>query len=289
MTSHPIFGKYNSSLVKQATQSYIEIKPNIVLDMICPDCNHDYETCISHNIKTRKDIPNSAITYQLNNYGFRSDDFSIENSKDGFLFSGCSYTYGIGIPYSLTWAYQFNSRHNTKFQNLSIGANNIQITISNIFEYIKIFGKPKGIFLLLPPYVRNTTFSHNYNYSIEEEPGVYINTLSESITDININRLNMYTQITALETYCKEANIPLIWGCWEMNTAKDIRETCQDLFSNYIDVSLDTLNLEEMAKAPKELKDNQYWFKSRDPFHFGGNIHYIIANRFMDEWNRKYA
>ena len=289
MQNHPIFGKYNGSIIRQSTQSYQNIEPFSKFEILCPDCDHKNPTCVSHNQKTKKDIPDKLISYELNNYGLRSDNFSKELSKNNFLFSGCSNTSGTGLPYKSTWAYQLNEMFNKEnFFNVAINANNIQMSISNVFEYIKEFGNPLGIFILLPPYSRSTVFQYDINYFLDSENGKYITTL----TDLKLNkdeyRLSLYTQITSLELYCNNLQIPLIWGSWDHKTSEDINEFSH-LFSNYLDMGPNHVDFDFIGKAPKELKNNKYWYRARDLFHFGAGIHYSLANRFKEEWDKKYA
>lgn len=257
--------------------------------MMCPDCNHDYPTCISHNKTTRKRIPDPDLVYKLNNYGFRSDDFSIENTKNNFLFSGCSHTFGTGVPYSMTWAYYFNNFFKKdKLLNLGVGANNVQISISNVFEYIKKFGNPAGIFILLPDYKRTASFNYNIDYHLKENSGRYIQTLGDIGLTIDQQRLNLYTYMNSLEMYCKTSGIPLIWGSWDYFTSMDINEY-SFAFENYVDASPDNLNFNVLSDVKKELLESPYWHKSRDPFHFGGKIHYMIAHRFKEKWDELYG
>jgi hypothetical protein len=289
MKNHPIFGKYNGSILRQGTQSYQDIKPFSKFEMLCSDCNHENPVCGGHYDLTNKNIPDKLISYDLNNYGLRCDDFSKELSGNNFLFSGCSHTSGVGIPYELTWAYQLNKMFNKEnFFNVAIGANNIQMSISNVFEYIKEFGNPSGIFILLPDYSRSTMFRYDTNYFEEFEEGTYIRTMGHFPLTIDYYRLNLYTQITSLELYCNNLQIPLIWGSWDNETSEDINKF-SDLFSNYLDMGPTNVDFNIIGNAPKELKKNKYWHKSRDLIHFGGGIHYWMANRFKQEWDKKYA
>jgi hypothetical protein len=289
MVENIVFGSGNTNFVRQTTQCYQDMSPHTEHIMICPDCNHDYETCVDHNSETRKNIPDLSLTYKLNNYGFRSDDFSIEEAKNNFLFSGCSYTQGTGVPYSMTWAYQFNTLLNKeKLFNIGVSSNNIQISVSNVFEYIKKFGNPSGIFLLLPQQHRSTSFLHGVDYYLKDNHGKYIQTLGDIGLGIDRQRLNLYTQMTSLEVYCRNAKIPLIWGSWDEETSDDIN-MYKSMFTNYYDMSPKVLDFNLLSNAPKELSDNKYWNKARDAFHFGGKIHYLIAQRFKERWDELYG
>ena len=85
----------------------------------------DYEITYENNLKNHREQLekynwiDKQFTYKFNSHGFRSEEFSNDNS---IMFFGCSNTVGIGLPVEDTWAYMVAQRLNLKCFNLGIGA-----------------------------------------------------------------------------------------------------------------------------------------------------------------------
>ena len=50
-----------------------------------------------------KEFSPDSISYEFNNFGYRSDEFDETGSTPALMFIGCSYTLGIGIPWGSLW------------------------------------------------------------------------------------------------------------------------------------------------------------------------------------------
>jgi len=282
---HRVYGDNFNIFVNQGEPVFMDLQPNMEYDFFCPDCNHTNEECVEkRSVEIFKSL---SITYKLNNHKFRCDDFSKEFTTDNFLFSGCSYTFGLAIPYEMTWGHQLNSMLGmNKFFNVAFPANNQLITIANIFEYIKAYGRPKGIFMLLPDYFRRSTFYYREN----GKDGKYLHTMGEwSHSKINEYKLDLYTNILMLEEYCNSLSIPLIWGVWLGKTNEDIKKDIVPYCSNYIDISFNSFDFNEMDEYARGVTKNYFWEKARDNKHLGGKYHNWWAHQFKKEWDRKYA
>ena len=265
-----------------------KVLPGQTTDFWCGDCHHDDDYCGQTNSKTRHLVPNPLISYTTNSLGFRSDEFDKDLTNDNFVFSGCSFTFGTGIPIEMIWGKQLNDMlGGDKFFNLGVNANCIYTSIYNVFEYIWTFGKPKGVFILLPNYERFIHFSNAINHHREQKFGMYMLANGHQALDFDISRFLLFTQIRSLEEYCKAIGVPLFWGSWSSYVNQDINVRMVNLVENYVDLGPEEFDFDWIDKAPKELKKNKYWKNSRDEHHMGGKYHYQWAKIFKDAWDEK--
>jgi hypothetical protein len=263
------------------------VKNNSVYDGVCPDCNH-YGTCAIAR-KNHK-YPDPLISYKINNYGYRSDDIDKESAPNNFLFSGCSNTFGIGIPYESIWAYQINEElSGEKFINLGINSGSHKTIVFDIFSYIRKFGKPKGVFVLFPNMERHIGFT----YQKEIFVSVYRNPKGredmQKCLDVipeDVNIFDFYHTVMMLEDYLEELKVPLVWSTWDEDLNKKILST--QGFRNHVDLN----NFEMFAKAESMKKiekfNNDYWTIARDLEHFGVKTHVYFAKLLISAWRDKY-
>ena len=231
------------------------------------------------------------ISYRINNYGYRSDDIRKESSESNFLYSGCSNTFGIGVPVESIWAYQLNSFLNgEKFINLGINSGSYKTIVYDVFNYIRNFGKPKGVFLLFPNIERQINFIEDKEKNVTMLVKVYRNSpqeekIKEVITE-KTNLFEFYNTVKMLEDYLYELGIPLVWTTWDPGLDKKISKNKG--FKNH--VTLDNFNVYhkiKSSKKPEEL-DNDYWDVARDNSHLGLKYHLFYASIMYDEWKNKY-
>ena len=75
-------------------------------------------------------------TYSINSKGFRSKEF--EPNTD-IIFSGCSFTFGVGIPEDAIWGVQVANNLKMSYSNLSIPGDSVMGIINNIYQYFKTY------------------------------------------------------------------------------------------------------------------------------------------------------
>lgn len=264
------------------------LKNNNIYDMACPDCNHLKDTCQFYTKKKNKKYPDKLIYYKINNYGYRCDNFNSNDAINNYLFSGCSFTFGTGIPYNGTWAYQLNNYLNgSKFFNLAVSGGSTKTIIYQIYEYINRFGKPKGIFLLFPGIDRYNQF----DIDNKNEFNSYISTtLYKGLDKEPNNIMNFYfflydfiNLIKILETYCKQLNIQLLWSTWHPHLHKSIIKLKS--INNYVNILDSEEILYDISKKdfniPSEL-NNEYWEDARDQ-HPSVKIQYFYYQVFKNK------
>jgi len=89
-----------------------------------------------------------AITYQINNEGFRCDEF-VEN-EPCMVVLGCSYTVGIGLPLKDIWATKVGAALGLRVCNLAWGGSGID-TCFRLARYWIPRLKPRVVCMLAPP------------------------------------------------------------------------------------------------------------------------------------------
>jgi uncharacterized protein YqgQ len=92
-----------------------------------------------------------------NDYGYRSPAFS--NNVD-YLFSGCSVTYGVGLPIEYVWHEQLIKSLGGTYASVAMHGDSVVGQILKIFAYIKQFGHPKNIVALFPDFNRFLVFNN---------------------------------------------------------------------------------------------------------------------------------
>ena len=74
----------------------------------------------------------------LNSYGYRSDEFSTDEASENYLFTGCSFTWGAGLPEGKSWSHIVSKRLNgSKHFSLAMSGQSVSAIVTNI--YISIF------------------------------------------------------------------------------------------------------------------------------------------------------
>lgn len=171
--------------------------------------------------------------YVLNSHGARSVEF-FRNPE--LLIAGCSQTFGIGIPEEVTWGSLLAKELNLNYVNIAHQGASVSAIVSNIFSYIRNYGRPEKIVVLLPDLYRFTAVSVK---GVASQSGQEVRNFV--VEDINIDgsqanstkpkyskrehiweeilpkELPLYSsmnQLHMLLQYCRDADIPLVWGTW---------------------------------------------------------------------------
>ena len=170
------------------------------------------------------------------------------------MFAGCSVTWGTGLPIEDTWSYKlykdFASHEELSgYFNLSYpGAASTEI-IHNIMKYIKRYGKPDKIFLMLPEIMRGVHF---------EKSAAIMHTIQ--VYDL-------------FESYCDATNIELLSFTWDL----------EDISGGYIQTANDfmgdrfktfhRIDYNKFAKSMYDFAmksgDKSMLFNAADGQHFG--------------------
>jgi len=185
-----------------------------------------------------------AISYNINNQGFRSD-FDYNNNDECNVYIGCSYTFGDSLPYESVWTTIVNNAlSDYKLYNFGVlGAT--AVTCYRVFSsYINEI-KAKRVFMLSPATNRKEMFYRGrwQTFRLGDNPfSSHAETLN-TIFSYEVCLLEKTMAVDAIRGLCLQKNIPF----YEIN-AED-----------------------------KDTGDAT----ARDLLHFGKDTHKEIANTFI--------
>lgn len=246
---------------------------------------------LTHGERTmQKLLVDERVFYNLNNYAHRSEDFVfLDQTKNNMLFSGCSSTFGIGLPEKYIWTKQLYHdlpiKNKGSFQSLGSPGASAERIISNIFKYCNKFGNPKYIFIAFQDYTREIRYvesegrftNHiNVNYEtlsldIEEGYDVYL-----------IFKFQLLYRM--LEAYCNSNNIILISTSWDTPTANILSKIFPKSFIN-LDIDLNKY-IENFNIDAIDILDRDFLSVGRDGHHPGIIEQKMMADLFIQNFKQ---
>ncbi len=179
-------------------------------------------------------------TYEINHLGLRGE---IDENSD-ILASGCSITFGLGVPEAGRWTNFLSKKINQSVTNLGNPGASVETICNNIIQYSLNTKMPKQIFCLFPDFFRSMVVVDKEFYKSKVDRGsigtqdyleyIYCNPKIvkdrrsafmevEDATYIEDSRsphqliLDCINSIYILESFCLSNNIQLHWTTW--NTA----------------------------------------------------------------------
>lgn len=269
----------NSSILNKLETSLLEFMPNTSYDFTPSEKSHG----------TKEHI---KVTYKMNNYGHRSDDFVLLDQKiDNYLFVGCSTTFGEGLPIEYSWGYMCyeylkkECNYLGNFFNLSFPGAGIKKISENIMRYSEMFGSPSHIFILLPDYARYIRYDKDKN-SFEPSMNFDYDTDSfEQNCDPYVLFYDYLSEYRKLSMFCQLKNIKLIAASWE--------DCVSELFTRidnidnffYLDYKNDMNKfIQEKYEEIENIKDKKFLYMARDNRHPGIVNHKFVAENFINKF-----
>ena len=175
-------------------------------------------------------------TYVVNSNGFRgAEEF---NSQVDFIATGCSQTFGLGVPQEATWGATLADKLNMSHATIALSGWSVQEMVDSIMFHIHKHGKPKVIAALLPDFGRTIMLEKSDAFVSEApepiwgEVGIHVKGFHYH-GDSELPRISkrphcnhdvlppeFYTHIAAQSwahfiEYCRVADIQLIWTSWD--------------------------------------------------------------------------
>jgi hypothetical protein len=236
--------------------------------------------------------------YEINRFGFRGE---IDQSSD-ILASGCSITFGLGVPESGRWTNFLSNKINKSVTNLGSPGASVESICNNIIQYSLMNKMPKEIFCLFPDFFRSMVVVDKEFYRSKVSRGsvgksedlsliycnpdieIYKESLFMDIKDqkyIEDYRsphqliLDSVNSIYILESFCLINNIKLHWTTWDLPSSLIMQE-----LSNLKDFKLKNFRSFFTANNMKRIgsfvydncksyhdsdfKDNLCWHKGSD-------------------------
>lgn len=167
------------------------------------------------------------ITYNINNDGFRMDkDFKDVNLDNYFLSIGCSFAFGIGMPYEELYTNLIAKQTKIDPVLLANGGHGMDTFFHNFFAWVENFPNklPKFVILAHTSIDRKTFYTMNGNISIQTSQVMqksrkrsfmeYLNYEIKELIDYKLKHI-------AIKKYCQSVNIPLIeFSCFPDSAEK---------------------------------------------------------------------
>jgi len=196
-----------------------------------------------------------AITYKLNNYGYRADEF---DDQPCVVALGCSYTVGIGLPDQTTWARQVATKMGLKCANLAWGGYSTD-TCYRIAEYWIPRLNVKYVCMLAPPRSR---------VELLLDPAINMQLPVEIFLPQGTGDMFDYNDLFLKHWFLNEENA-------KINQRKNIR-AIQNLCTE-LNIPCTVYTADEyMSQSREEIG------YARDYMHGGPKIHNILTEKFLD-------
>lgn len=229
-----------------------------------------------------KVIDGPEIIYNLNKQGFRSQDFDNFNTeKPSILFGGDSFTFGDSLPKECCYPDMVYHKLNKEYDIYNIGYNgsSIQQVVKNTMAFIRKYGNPSFIFLLMPIANRSIFFDndkkifHTAFHSIEwvyENENLSLKERKRFFNGFNLeeNILKSIDLIYMLEEICEHRNIKLIWSTYSEES--ELYEKCN--FKNFISIN------EKIDNSKLNFNGLDYWEIAKDNNHPGSRYHDSLSD-----------
>lgn len=175
------------------------------LDFVTNDNFNQYR----ENLKTQpvnwfyRDKP---IQYSYNSLGFRCIDHTF--LQDNYiLFTGCSFTEGLGLHYENCYPYLVAKNLNKTFYNLAIGGSGIDFLKSNLIMFLSLMKqKLPDIVVIQWPNNFRTFLLEKDSIAFINSHGDYKNLLQEYINNDKLYYTNLHHKLCIFE-FLKNLNI----------------------------------------------------------------------------------
>lgn len=248
---------------------------------------HAYDTSYNYLEVTSKG-PNlytrdcTEISYKFNNDGFRSDNFD-EHSDLPILFTGCSYTEGVGLPLDKVWAKRLIDKIKLKtnkqipFWNLALAGTGLDAIANGLYWHsLKFKKKLEYIVILFPPFARREycydtndikTWFHPNSPGLDADSKI----VDALFMDIEFIKYQSIKNLMLIDSIAKSLNAKVVYSMWDfLGTA--MAEEVKVIQQNFPDF--------EYVKYP-DLQYDIDW--ARDSTHPGPTMHEKISEAFWEE------
>ena len=186
-------------------------------------------------------------TYEINSLGFRG---KVDENAE-VLVSGCSITWGIGVPEDGRWTNFLSKKLNKSVMSIANPGGSIETICNQIIQYCMNNTMPKEIFCLMPDFFRNMVVVDKefYKSKVKRDhvektehlqlifcnPRVFPSKDSvfmeitdkkyiEDYTSPHQLILDSINHLYVLESFCLVNNIKLYWTTWDTASSLIMRQ-----------------------------------------------------------------
>lgn len=245
-----------------------------------------------------KIFDDGSIIYEYNNEWFRSDDFTnVHNKKNHILFAGCSETEGIAGNLDTVWTKMLHESLKKKydidgFYSIARAGFGWQKIITNFMIYIKKYGIPTHLFVLMP------NLDRQFDWDLDKKTWIYTQKfpvfagqpVEEKYKDrvaTPKEHMKMLIDFTIswnlFEQYCKSIGTELVWSTWDFVEANNL--SMFDQHESFMGVDGKDLHEYVLEKRP-DGKINKDDLHRRDG-HSGVLFHMFWKEKFEEEIERR--
>lgn len=120
----------------------------------------DYNMSIPENREILENCGHSktSIEYSINEWGFRTKNFTTGQHLDSAIALGCSCTFGLGLPEKDTWPYKLSQLMDMEVYNLGVCGMGYETNFRTL-EYWLPRLRSKYVFMLVNPGIRREYFN----------------------------------------------------------------------------------------------------------------------------------
>ena len=221
-----------------------------------------------------------TVEYLYNDEYFRCDNFTKEHKDTHVLFAGCSETEGVGGNLNACWAYMTYKeleKTNKMSGYFSIAKSGFgwQKIITNTMVYIKKYGAPNYLFILLPDNNRN------FNWYEEKNCWGYMQKWDLDFVNHQRNLIDLILSWRLFLEFCKLQNIKVIWTTW----GNDVEYYEKANLDNFVKINDQAFKNSINALTSNEMKRTDL-NRKRDN-HSGFAMHKTWSYAFLEEIKRK--
>jgi len=280
------------------------------------------DNLLNHPNHDRFGYLDSVQDYVLNSSGYRGPEFF---KGVDLLVSGCSFTYGTGIPEDGLWGSLLAEKMSISYNNMSLSGASIGWMTRQLFAYFKQYGNPKILICLFPNptklffasdpdiLVSDDGYVETSTQDLDGKKSLYSTTLHEvrqpkdrpeistrphrlaDVISLDFVIQTCMQNIRALEQYCRATGIKFLWGTWSKDFSQMIEnDGLRDLydFEYYVPLGQDLWSRRDGPLS----KDLLYTSKEKKCFclenHVGQDCscfqkcHMDLAERYGDSFFR---
>jgi hypothetical protein len=214
-----------------------------------------------------------TFSSEINDLGFRSDEFKKNHKGSHILFLGCSYTWGTGLYLEEVWSKMLyekikKEQPTSGFFNLAIPGDSLYSSITNAFKYFKNFGNPDVLFFNIQDIKRF--------YAYNKENNVFHRSI---VSDNKVLELMSYQYYYMLDQYCTANNINLISFTWCLEYDTHPLDTFKSF--NYPEIK----NISDfILKCKNENPKGKESLIARDGHHMGTAYHKYWLDYAYDKY-----
>lgn len=235
------------------------------------------------NLVSMKNSTPNIKREEINSNFYRSDNFTAQHHGKHILFSGCSYTWGVGMNHNEVWSkivYDHISSNvkTSGYFNLGVPANSIFHAIFDIFRYCKNYGNPEIIFFNMPTIYRFYSIDHEFDSTIV---GFY-----PPDGDSKVLAIVAYQYYFMLQQYCEQNNIKLFSFTWtdsELVFDNQFEKNNITNFNSFYKMKTKDIDL-FVANFCEQNKSLPFLLKARDNDHMGIAYHQYWAKFILDKY-----